>query len=375
MQIYKIIDSQPGMNVTAVNQYAAEGFPVVEFTPSPHGGLERLWFYFGMENIEVNEYPVTRLILKNINTMLGSNKGNFLPVYRYSGGSWQRLPEARKLLRDDGYISLYWDVESPESLLEIAFCYPYGEKELNALLKDTGNYWQQNEIGVSAAGRPYYRLSNNFGSATERPFGFYLIARQHAMETSGAWVLDGILRHLAELDAAIPVWVIPFANLDGIIEGDYGKDPFPRDINRAWGPNAMMRHETKTISCDLDEWRQRVGKHSIICDLHSPGADEENLYVFMSKDIQQEEPLYQYLRELNLALQDYAADPFIKHSDYKPYSAWGKYWNLSEYANQTLEMPVFSMEISYYKAGGRVLEIDGYRNIGKIIADWACSLS
>ncbi|MDD2302802.1 MAG: hypothetical protein PHG30_09590 [Eubacteriales bacterium] len=367
----KLIDDLPGMNVCSTTLRLEGDVNVVEFTPSPGGGLERLWFYFALANIGSGGIPrTTRLILKNINTMLGGESGDFQPVIRYSGREWQRLPHAGIITRGDGYISMSWEIKTPAEAVEIAFCYPYGHDELERLLADTGGYWHGDEIGVSSAGLPLLRLSNNYGSQTARTHGYYLVTRQHAMETSGAWVLDGIMRRLAETVVDFPVWVVPCANPDDAAAGHYGKNPFPWDINRAWGPHAPMRHEAATIIHDLKMWRAQVAADSMIIDLHSPGADEKGLYVFTHRYIPPEWPVHAQLEKLEQRLGAFASSQFFCHADYQQYSAWGDCWNLGQYATHTLEMPQFTLETSYYHAAGHTLELTDYRRIGEILADW-----
>ncbi len=367
----KLIDTRPGMNVAAPFFSMEEEHIRFEFTPSPHGGLERLWFHFALQRQEGgNIPPITRLVMKNVNTMLYVETGDFRPVIRYSGESWQRLPVAEKQYRGDGYLSLCWTIETPAKEVEVAFCYPYGQQQLDALLADTGGFWQADEIGVSGNGCPFFRLSNNCGDKNKRPYGLYLIARQHAMETSGAWVLDGLLRRLGELKCDIPVWAIPFAEPDAILKGDYGKDAFPQDMNRSWGPDVPMRHEVKTIMHDLLQWQERVNENSLIMDFHSPGADEKQVYCHISEEIPETHPIHFQLRELQGALGNLAGEKFIHHARYKPYSAWGNFWGLDEYAMRTLGKTAVSIETSYFQAGSQILEIPNYQHIGKIIADW-----
>lgn len=367
----RINAGKTGMNVAAARVRAVGNDFEVDFTPHPHGGRERLWFHFGLE-FSGNPAPGGRtlLTLKNINTMLGSGQGGFRPVIRYSGGAWQRLPPGEKHVRPDGYASLRWSVDTPEDTLEIAFCFPYGPDELDAMLADTGGYWRVDEIGVTSNGRPLRRLSNNYGSTKDRRPGFYVLGRQHAMETSGAWVLDGLLRRWAERKSPLTLWCVPMVGLDGILAGDYGKDSFPQDINRAWGPNAPMRHENLTLIHDMQsQWRERVGEDSLLMDFHSPGADEKDVYVFIRREMPEEWGVRERLLRLQGDLGVYAAPDFIRHGDYKPTSAWGDQWNLGEFAVHKLKMRQFSMETSYYEAGGEVLEIADYQRIGRIIAD------
>ena len=41
----------------------------------------------------------------------------------------------------------------PNRTLDIAYCYPYGMEELEALVEETDGYWRMDTIGVSQAAR------------------------------------------------------------------------------------------------------------------------------------------------------------------------------------------------------------------------------
>ncbi|HCG24459.1 MAG TPA: hypothetical protein DE060_19545 [Lentisphaeria bacterium] len=345
----------------------------VSFSGSPHGGIAALWFHFRIFNDGKDVLPSRMVLkLKHIMTMLGAGRGEFYPVIRYGEGEWKRLTDRIPSVREDGHRAVCWLADTPESgeYAEVAFCYPYGVKEFDTMLKDTGGYWTRDEIGVSAAGRSFFRISNCYGSESERRKGCYLFARQHAAETSGAWVLDGILRRLAERNVTFPVWCVPFADIDGVIDGNYGKDSFPQDINRSWGPHAPMRHENMVMIQDLNLWKLRViPEDSAIFDFHSPGAAEKGVYSFLQKAVPADSRFYRWVQETGKALQPYSHDDFIKYGNYKKFAAWGGFYNLSEFAFNTLHISFASFETSYYEAGRQVLEIKDYRNIGAIFAE------
>jgi hypothetical protein len=260
------VDSDiPFGNVCDVTIVTVDGVPEIRFAPDPHGGPECLWFCFrlvaqpktvscaagGQEGAPLASNAKVRLTLQNPDNMLGGHQPQFMrPVVRYDGGEhWQRLGQAQVQELPDGRLYISWLVDAPQRTLDVAYCYPYGRAEVEALVRDTGGYWQVDTIGVSQEARPLLRLSNDYGdgrtaSAGEgkRP-GFYVTARQHSGETPGSWVLDGFLRHIASLGEHAPlVWAVPLAHMDGVENGDYGKDGFPYDLNRAWG-RPPMRHE------------------------------------------------------------------------------------------------------------------------------------
>jgi len=230
----------------------------VRFTPDPHGGPEVLWFCFCLRSTGTDRVSRVRLILEHAHNMLGGHEpGHMRPVVRYAGQDWQRLGSPRVQELPDGRRRVSWEVDAPLSTMDVAYCYPYGQLDVDTLVRETHGYWKADAIGVSQGARPLVRLSNDYGHARgDRP-GLYLIARQHSGETPGSWVLDGFMRRVAELgDRAPLVWAVPLAHIDGVVGGDYGKDGFPYDLNRAWG-NPPMRHETLVYQRDVQRWIER----------------------------------------------------------------------------------------------------------------------
>lgn len=119
---------------------------------------------------------------------------------RRERSDWERLePEERRVL-PDGRVFLEWIVDTPPSggAFEFAFSFPYGPDELERMIAGTSGYWKKDEIGVTRDDHILIRLSNQYGDPQKPMPGLYLMARQHAAEVSGSWVLDGVLRRLAE---------------------------------------------------------------------------------------------------------------------------------------------------------------------------------
>ena len=228
---------------------------IVYFSADPHGGTEALWFYLRI--VECSDRPVD-LVLTNIDSCLGGAKGwqSVRPVVRQAGGTWERLLPGHVEELDDGRHQVAWTIEPRYDSFEVALCFPYSLGDLEMTRAACRGYWELDLIGVTAQGQPLPRLANNY-RGDEVP-GLYLIARQHAGETPGSWVLDGLLRHAAQaLDPSqLVIWTTPFAHLDGVVQGDYGKDPFPWDLNRAW-TTPPMRHEVRVMQSDMTRWSQR----------------------------------------------------------------------------------------------------------------------
>jgi hypothetical protein len=212
-------------------------------------------------------------------------------------------------------------------------------------------------------------LSNGYGEVGgDRP-GLYLVARQHSGETPGSWVLDGFLRHVASLGHGAPlVWAVPLANADGVEGGDYGKDNFPYDLNRAWGQPAM-RHEVLVYKRDTQRWRARC-RPVLALDFHAPGACETGgIYCYVPSPSEYAE-LYQEILGWTAALKsalgsEYAADTFERVADYP--SRW-KTPNFSRHFWAQGGLCSFGIETPYAMVGDLVLTRARYREAGARIA-------
>ncbi len=363
----KLITEIPYGNAADVAIRVEEENAVAEFASDPHGGPISLWFCFRIYT-DNHTPPKTKLLWKQFENILwGKNPESVRPVIRYQGSDWTRLGAGKPEALPDGRTDASWVIDSPETLADVAFCYPYGRDNLEELIDDTSGYWKTDVIGVSEKGRPIVRLSNGYGDVGEssRP-GFYFVARQHAGETPGSWVLDGLLRRAAELGEKSPlIWAVPMANIDGVEEGDYGKHYYPRDLNRAWG-NPEMRQEVRVMAQDMKRWKQRCTPQLCV-DFHAPAAcDTRGVFLFCSgagnELYKKSLDKWTDLLQRDLAAKGHAADEFIRRQGESGSS-------LSQYCFATLGIPGFTLETPYSMIGKKLLTRESYREIGKTVAD------
>jgi hypothetical protein len=344
----------------------------VAFAPSPHGGPETLWFCLRIRRNARNQSAGRhlRLVLKHVDNILGGHTPSAIrPVIRQDDGDWARLEEGQVLEAPDGRRSVAWTIDMPRSVLDVATCYPYGRPELQALIAESDGYWRTDTIGVSQGERPLIRISNDYGAPEGRRPGLYLVARQHAGEVPGSWVLDGFLRELQAMDARAPlVWAVPLTNLDGIEQGDYGKDNFPYDLNRAWG-HPPMRHETLVFQNDMQRWVMRCNPMLGI-DFHAPGACETSgIYAYVP-DLEADRAAYNavmpWAAEVESALSgSYAAESFARMARYP--SRW-ETPSFRMYGWPKLGVPCITFENPYAMINNRMLTREAYREAGARIA-------
>jgi hypothetical protein len=256
-------------------------------------------------------------------------------------------------------------------MMDVAFCYPYGPEELAALVGRAG--LRVRSIGASERGRPLWRLDNGAGAEESSRPGLFIVARHHSGETPGSWVLEGLLEGLAEMGEAAPlVWAIPFADLDGVVEGRYGKDRHPVDFNRSWPGAGRMtqRHETLCYLRDVQRWRKRC-RPRLVLDLHAPGASErEGVFCFLSTDAAGKPwpESAAWAERVRAALAEYAAsaDRFFRMANYP--SRWPRQTH-SDFTGWACAEGVaaLSIETSYQGVGDRVFDLGDYREIGRRI--------
>ncbi|MCS7254318.1 MAG: M14-type cytosolic carboxypeptidase [Armatimonadota bacterium] len=361
-------------NVCAVDIKRSDYEWHVRFAADPHGGTEALWFYF---RVDSNAGDAFKLILTNAESCLGGRGdwSNVHPVVRHLHGceqrvdDWQRCNGGTMHRLPDGRFEVSWDVRSLTGSFEFALCYPYTHRELGETLNACGGYWRCDVIGVTQKGRSMLRLSNSYGSEKRDKPGIYILARQHSGETPGSWVLDGLLRYApVELSPdELIIWAVPFANLDGVVDGDYGKDPHPIDLNRAWFSPLPMRHEVAVIQADIERFAKRCKLIAVI-DLHAPAVLETyGAYFQLLKPVSAEaDASKRFVDAIKKQLpKELVHEELFRIAQYP--SRWNEQGTLSHWTWERFAIPAPVLEVPYSKSRETLLEIEHYRQLGSLL--------
>ena len=344
----------------------------VDFAPDPMNCPEAMWFHFRVEGLAGRELACR---LTNAEQTLGGAdwSGNH-PVYRGDGGEWERCGPPSGEVTPSGRRLFTYTVPGGFEAVEFAHCYPYQPEHFEGTVAEVGDAWQGEVLGYSHHGRPVRRYVSDFGSEGDTRPGFYLLARQHAGETPGSWVMDGLVRFLASEEGLktvgreMVVWLVPFVNIDDVVEGSYGKDPSPCDCNRAWF-TLPLRTEVKAIADDIRRWSQRCRPRFLI-DIHAPAHSERDTYVHLPRAgrPQRERDLVMgFAERFHQALPaDLRSPKGWTTPDYPSRFTVGT--TVSAWFYDTFEVPAAGVEISYQGTSERDYTVADYRRIGRCLA-------
>jgi hypothetical protein len=175
---------------------------------------------------------------------------------------------------------------------------------------------------------------------------------------------------MAFLGSKAPLaWAVPFSNVDGVEQGDYGKDNFPYDLNRAWG-SPPMRHESLVIQRDVQRWRGRC-QPRLTLDFHAPGGGEgAGAYLYLPNPEHFPEHHKQTLRwgeALKAKLgPEYASNDFGRVVNYR--SRW-ETPTFTRYSCEALNVCGITLETPYAVAGQTLLTRERYQEMGRRIAE------
>jgi hypothetical protein len=367
------IDSRfASSNVAAVHITESDSAADVQFTAAPCGCSESLWFHFRV-GASAPDHPhpdKITLTLLFVRSMTGCESPAALrPVYRGDKQGWSRTKPGHVTAAGDGQLSVSWDIPYPDPHTDVALCYPYDQAELQSLVRKSKGYWTSHPIGLSQGGCPLQRLSNSVDPEPRSRAGVFLVARQHAGETPGSWVLDGILDHLSrKRESRVLAWTIPLADAGGIQRGSYGRDSFAFDLDQAWG-EPPLRHETRVIQADMNEWRTRC-QPALVLNLQATGGSaSEGISCRLPGSEEDSAAARDSLKWANVFLEalgdDYAAPDFKR-----PLEGAGRHAGLSlgAYARQVLAVGALTLEVPYALCGKTVMTPKQYREAGRRIA-------
>lgn len=170
-----------------------------------------------------------------------------------------------------------------------SFTYRFGEKEnkvyfahhmlyhpdrFHALCESKGLH--VSELCKSRKGRSVPCLTLGEGEAS-----VVFTSRHHACESTGTYVLEGVIDELCSAPLAdARILLIPFVDYDGVVDGDQGKSRSPHDHNRDYIDEPLYP-EIRAIKQYVDTYGINYG-----FDLHSPwhkGGENDKIFIVRNR--------------------------------------------------------------------------------------------
>ncbi len=154
-----------------------------------------------------------------------------------------------------------------------------------------------------------------------------LTARHHACESTGNYILEGILDELMKKPIeGYSVICVPFVDYDGVVDGDQGKNRYPHDHNRDY------EADKPAIYSSVAAIRRYITEENVVFgfDFHSPfhsgGVRDTCFIVQKSKKDLEKLNRFGELFEKCVSKKTFAKDVFLyEHAnDYPPDFGWNK---------------------------------------------------
>lgn len=198
---------------------------------------------------------------------------------------------------------------------EVYFCHDmrYSTGQFTALCAELG--LEIKTLTISERGRPVPYVE--FGSGSK---AILFTSRHHACESTGTYLMEGVLRTLVgNVPEGFKVIAIPFADFDGVVDGDQGKNRNSRDHSLDYGGDS-----TYASTCAI---KQLVKDQNVLyfIDMHSPWhfGGWHDLVFIMHKQVLAEERV----RFAKLLTERNRQHPDAMHYDTANDLPFGKEWN------------------------------------------------
>ena len=293
------------------------------------------WWYFEAENLTSSPFTVRFVFTE------GSPLGSAGPCVNINRSHWHWL--GRECVEENIFEFRF----TPEMrTCRFAFAIPYVQDNLECFLRARPDI-DRSILTRSAENRAVELL--HIPSKTGK-YAVFITARHHACESVASYVLEGILdarrQNRGRLAQEVDFYAVPFMDVDGVENGDQGKNRPPHDHNRDYGQ--FIYSSTAALAELLKRNRPRT---LLLLDLHCPYYNETDIFWV-------ESPLDSRLDQLRDLLRESA----LGHLRYdgKHDIPFGINWNndpandkCSRYAQAELQIAdAFTLEIPYAEAGG-----------------------
>jgi hypothetical protein len=239
------------------------------------------WWYFKVEGIQLGE-TIT------IEVSAGSAPGaSFaLPdqaMFSLDNKDWQHTASGKRMKNRIVYqqkiaAKVAWFAWGPPFTLQHA-------QELVDRVAKSSPHAKAFELCKSKEGRSVPALRIQQGEDSDDRVVLWITARQHAWESGGSWVSQGLIEWLVsddpraeELRKKAVIYIVPIMDVDNVEIGAGGKNQDPHDHNRDWSDEPVWNEVRACIEQIRALSRRRF---DLFLDLHNPGPGDRQPFFFI----------------------------------------------------------------------------------------------
>jgi hypothetical protein len=286
-----------------------------------------------------------------------------------SGRNWRWLGAKHTGMPD--IESFIYTFSEDESCVEMAFCFPYLLRDWQTFCADLDASYIRDTLCLSRKGRKVPLLRCQSKAEPARPL-VLITGRHHCCESGSGPTIEGLLIAWSEAAASqADLMAIPFVDLDGVEEGDQGKNRKPHDHNRDYN-EVPIYPEVAAIMKIVRESKQPIGALDLHCPYARGGHHNGSIYF-----VGQEDKATQAAQDrISAILEAVAAGLPYEKANNVPF---GTKWNVrSNYesgmsfahwcAGQGEDTIAMTLEIPYADASGTEVTPERLRTFGRSLA-------
>lgn len=321
------------------------------------------WFYWCFRARKLEGRSI-RFIFDN-----GEVLGPYGPSISADGISW-RWAGAESLI---GRSSFVYTFAEDEKEVYFSFSIPYQVKHFELLKKRLSEEQPivYDTLGISEKGRPIPCM--RFGNEKSGRH-IYFTCRHHACESTASYMLEGTIERILEQPKKFfdkyCIHIFPFADLDGVEEGDQGKARKPHDHNRDY-LDVPIYNFTRCIYQYVSKYRPYI-----FADYHSPWkwGDRNDVFFIVKSpgEMGRRQNIFAEILEITVREQMREQGiPYCKEDNIDAGVEWNtgcsptstKYF-ISQGTNLAM-----GFEVPYFGATGVVYTADRLRLLGRSVGD------
>ena len=217
------------------------------------------------------------------------------------------------------------------------------------------------ELCKSRKGREVMCLSLGNGEKS-----IILTARHHACESTGNYVLEGVVSELVKSPMEnARILVVPFVDYDGVVDGDQGKSRIPHDHNRDY-IDTPIYPEVNSIC-------KHMNIYNCVCgfDFHSPwhkgGVNDK---IFVVRNLKEKEAEFDRFASILESEITEKSMKYSKENDYPPCTNWNQPSSSFGYTTNTRPdcLLAFTLESAYFGTADNKVSAQRLVELGKCFA-------